>query len=180
MRPPLLSIAAGFVLAVATTVGAQDAVGPVPPRPPRPPATQPTPPAPPVGPVTPSREIDALENTLGSLIKDNAAGKVWKGADAARLSQFMERVEDLTGDIHAIAVGPVTPRPASPPPSKPGATPPPKPPNPKPSQKAFEDSLNGLLDAVQDARRNPAATLPADDARDLRGVIDVLSKGQLR
>jgi hypothetical protein len=130
--------------------------------------------------VTPSREIDTLENTLGSLIKDNAAGKIWKGADAAGLAQFMARVEDLTGDIHAIAVGPVTPRPVSPPPSKPGTTPPPKPPGPKPSQKEFEDSLNGLLGAVQDAKRNPAATLPADDARNLRSVIGVLSKGQLR
>lgn len=178
MRPRFVIIAACFALAVATTAGAQGSGSRG--LPPTPPVPQPPAPETPVGPAPPSRQIDTLESALGSLIKDNAAGKIWKGADAAGLAQFMAQIDDLKGDIHAIAVGPVTPRPASPPPSKPGATPPPKPPGPKPSQKAFEDSLNGLLDAVQDARRNPAATLPADDARDLRGVIDVLSKGQLR
>ncbi len=159
MRPQFLSLAAGIVFVVATTTGAQEAIGPVTPR--------------------PAREIDTLEKTLQSLIKADAAGRVWKASDGAKLSEFMERIDEVKGDINTlgVAIGPVTPKPPKPI----NVTPKPTPPGPKPSKRELDDSLKELLEAVQDARkRDPAVTLPEADAKNLKGIVDTLSKGQLR
>ena len=142
-----------------------------------------------VGPVAPRAATSSLksyEENLGALLKTDATRKAHNNLSSADARALMAQAEKLRDLVDGLSVGPVAPKPAGPAPLAPAPKPgtparpaphPPSPAAPKPTRKEFDDAILGLRGALRGAaQKQPRATLPPDEERELQSLLTTLHK----
>jgi hypothetical protein len=163
MKQLLVAIAGAIFVCAVTSPGGQAPVSPVVPKQPQ--------------------TVETYEKTLGSLLKADADDKLWELLDAAKLRELLNTVEAVNQDIQALPIGPVPPKATPKPPvsavtPKPPVTPKPGPGDPKPTKEEFDDALEDLQETLQRTTKlNPQAKLPQKEDREIRRVLEMLTKG---